>query len=140
VSPRLVLVVDGDPAVRDALVSDLASLLGGAAELRATASGEEALAVARDLLAAGAEIPVVFVERTLPEMSGADLTLAMQHDPGLDRSRRVLVTSGVSLSDVDAALTGGAVHGMLTRPWSRLALVDQLRAQLATYHEEHDPG
>jgi signal transduction histidine kinase len=95
---------------------------------------------ARELAAAGVPVPVALIERTLPGMSGAELALAMQEDPALSPTRRVLVTSRASLSDVDAALTRGAIHGMLTRPWSPVGLREQLRAQLATYHEEHDPA
>ena len=63
----------------------------------------------------------------------------MHDDPALSHTRCVLVTQATSLSNVDAALSRGAVHGMLTRPWSRFGLRDQLRAQLSTYHVEHDP-
>jgi signal transduction histidine kinase len=134
------LVVEEDDDVRAALVGDLTSLVDEAAELVAVTSGEEGLAVARDLVEAGVTVPVVFIERSLPAMSGAELALAMEDDPALAASRRVLVTSRASLADVDAALARGAVHGMLTRPWSATGLRDQLRAQLATYHEEHDPA
>ncbi len=97
------------------------------------------MVAAREIVAAGNHLPVAFIERTLPELSGAELALAMHDDPTLEPTRRVLVTQATSLSNVDAALSRGAVHGMLTRPWSRFALREQLRAQLSNYHVEHDP-
>jgi two-component system NtrC family sensor kinase len=137
--PR-VLVVEGDDLLRATLIEDLTQLIGGSVEIVAVASGEAGLAAATQIVAAGNSIPVAFIERTLPGMSGAELALAMHADQRLARTRRVLVTQATSLSNVDAALSRGAVQGMLTRPWSIFALTEQLRAQLSTYHVEHDPG
>ena len=136
--PRL-LVVEGDDQLRNTMVADLAALLGESADIVAVRTGEHGLVAAREIVAAGHRLPVAFIERTLPASSGAELALAMHDEPALQPTRRVLVTQATSLSNVDAALSRGAVHGMLTRPWSRFALGEQLRAHLSTYHVEHDP-
>lgn len=136
--PR-VLVVEGDAVSRARLIDELSSLIGESTEIVAVESGEAGLVAAARIVAAGHSIPVAFIERTLPGMSGAELALAMHADPLLARTRCVLVTQATSLSNVDAALSRGAVQGMLTRPWSVFALTEQLRAQLSTYHVEHDP-
>jgi signal transduction histidine kinase len=136
--PR-VLIVEGDEQLRVRMIDDLTELVGDSAEIVAVRTGEHGIVSARQIVAAGYRLPVAFIERTLPEQSGADLALAMHGDPALGPTRRVLVTQATSLSNVDAALSRGAVHGMLTRPWSRFALRQQLRAQLSTYYVEHDP-
>lgn len=136
--PR-VLVIEGDDLLRARLIHDLSELIGASVEIVAVESGEAGLAAAAGIVAAGHSIPVAFIERTLPGMSGAEFALAMHADPQLARTRCVLVTQATSLSNVDAALSRGAVQGMLTRPWSVFALTEQLRAQLSTYHVEHDP-
>ena len=136
--PRL-LVVEGDDQLRNTMVADLAALVGDTAEIVAVRTGEHGIVAAREIVAAGHRLPVAFIERTLPASSGAELALAMHDEPALNPTRRVLVTQATSLSNVDAALSRGAVHGMLTRPWSRFALGEQLRAHLSTYHVEHDP-
>ena len=134
-----ILVVEHHDDHRAVLTADLISLVGDAAEVVGVTNGDDALATADRIVGAGDSLPVVFAERTLPSMSGAELALAMHDNPTLPGLRFVLLTGATSLSDVDAALTRGAVHGMLTRPWSKFGLRDQLRAQLATWHVEHDP-
>jgi signal transduction histidine kinase len=133
------LVVEYDDSLRTTMIDDLTELVGESAEVVGVPSAEEGLAAAEQIIAGGGMVPVAFVERTLPGMTGAEFALAMHDDPVLSRTRRVLITQATSLSNVDAALSRGAVHGMLTRPWSRIGLRDQLRAQLSTYHVEHDP-
>ncbi len=133
------LVVEPDDNLRTTMIADITDLVGTSAEIVGVSSAEEGLVAARQVIARGDLLPVAFVERTLPGMSGAELALAMQADPALLSTRRVLITQARSLNDVDAALSQGAVHGMLTRPWSRVGLREQLRAQLSTYHVEHDP-
>ncbi len=133
------LVVEYDDDLRTTMIDDLTKLVGESAEIVGVPSAEEGLSVAHKIVADGGKLPVAFVERTLPGMTGAEFALAMHADPVLSRTRRVLVTQATSLSNVDAALSRGAVHGMLTRPWSRFGLREQLRAQLSTYHVEHDP-
>jgi signal transduction histidine kinase len=139
VTTARILVVESDDELRATMVDDLSELVGDSAAVVCVASGEDGLTTARRIVADGDGLPVAFVERTLPGMSGAELALAMHEDPVLTRTRLVLVTQATSLSNVDAALSRGAVHGMLTRPWSRYGLREQLRAQLATHHVEHDP-
>ena len=133
------LVVEHDDKLRTTMINDLTELVGLSTEIVGVSTAEEGLTVAKQVIADSAVLPVAFVERTLPGMSGAELALTMHADPVLSPTRLVLVTQAASLSDVDAALSRGALQGMLTRPWSRIGLREQLRAQLATYHVEHDP-
>lgn len=130
--PR-VLVVEGDHDLRQALVEELHRLLAAGTEVVAVDSAEAALTELRSTAAGGRQVAVAFVEHVLPGMDGDDLAIAIHADPELDATRVVLITQATSLSQVDAALNRGAIHGMLNRPWSTEALRDQLRAQLATF-------
>ncbi len=104
--PR-VLIVEGDEQLRVRMIDDLTELVGESAEIVAVRTGEHGIVSARQIVAAGYRLPVAFIERTLPEQSGADLALTMHGDPALQRTRRVLVTQATSLSKVDAALSRG---------------------------------
>ena len=91
-------------------------------------------------------MPVVFVDtddrdlqRGASDERGTATAIALHHDEHLAAARTVLVTSRASLHDVDAALQVGAVHGMITRPWTLDGLTALLRAQLATYFVEYAP-
>ncbi len=136
---RYVLIVEGDDQLRRQLVDDVDDLLDGGATVVEAATGEEGLKIANRVVDEGGVVILTLIERSLEGMSGAELALSMNDNPRLMPGRRVLVTQATSLSKVDAALNRGAVHGMITRPWSQAALRDQLRAHLATYHVEHDP-
>ncbi len=146
-SSSLILVVNTDPVVGEALVADLESILEGCslpdapspAIVRLVDGAEQTLRLAKATIAAGGIVPVVFVERTLSSGRGVDVLLDLHEDPDLIAVRKILVTSKASLLDVDEALNRGAVHGMITRPWTRFGLGEQLEAQLATYLVEHAP-
>ena len=57
----------------------------------------------------------------------------------LTTTRNVVVTSKASLHGVDHALQRGAIHGMITRPWTPHGLRAQLLANLAVFLVAHAP-
>ena len=136
--PVRVLVVEGDDEVRQRLVADLEDLLGDRAEVWAVRTAAEALERAPAAVEDGGLLAVALIERSLPDGGGGDVALHLHGLAGLDATRKVLLTSRPTLEDVGPALSQGAVHGMLNRPWTRAGLREHLAAHLRSL-AEHQP-
>jgi len=144
-----VLVVHDDPAVGERLADDVRTLLdqlGDQVDVVLTAGTDGALRAGREALAAGAVVPIAFIgsEALDPDDSdrvdpGVETLVALHDDPDLSTVRTVLVTDRASLRGVEAALQRGAVHAMLTEPWTQDGLGELLDAHLATFVLQHAP-
>lgn len=134
----VVLVVGCDPPLAEALAHDIRTATGGLVGAVIAADAAAAIEVAERVCADGGIVPVAFVESDV-EGGGraASGAVALHHDPVLATTRLVLVTSRATLHGVDEALRIGAVHGMITRPWTLDGLRPLLKAQLATHLVEH---
>lgn len=133
-----VLVVDDDHREATALAHDLDGLLGGGASVEVVADAAGARRCAVDAADRGIQVPVAFVDVDLGEAPST--TVVELHDiPQLEHTRNVVVTSKLSLHGADQALRRGAIHGMITRPWTRQGLRAQLVANLAAFLVEHAP-
>ena len=134
----VVLVVDDDDDEGERLADDLRDLLSGTATVDVVTDAESAQRRAAQVDAAGGVVPVAFVDVDLGEAPSTTVVL-MHAAPELERTRNVVVTSKASLHGADQALQRGAIHGMITRPWTRQGLRAQLVANLAAFVVEHTP-
>jgi two-component system, NtrC family, sensor kinase len=146
VNDVFVLVVQCGSEDANTLAADVRTAGRGLLDTVVVADAAGAARAARRIHDDGGHVPVVFVataDSDLPrgasDERGTATAIALHHDENLATARSVLVTSRASLHGVDAALQAGAVHGMITRPWTLDGLTALLRAQLATYLVEHAP-
>jgi len=118
----VILVVEDDPAVRQAAVWVL-QLFGY--DTREAEDGPSAL----DVLGKEPAIGLMFSDLVMPRaMNGIELAReARRRRPGL----KVLLTTGYSQADIDAALLGQAGIGLITKPYSNNDLKEKVRAILA---------
>ncbi len=134
----VILVIDSNRDSSAVLVDDLGDLLAGLATVEVVATSGAACARATQIDAAGGIVPVAFVD--IGPGDNPSTTVLELHDHAiLNRTRNVLVTSRASLLGADDALRRGAIHGMITRPWTTEGLDAQLRANLAVFLLEHSP-
>lgn len=141
-----ILVVDAEPEIGERLAADLRSLLGRLAErvdVVVVQGIDGAIRAGHEAHDAGAVVPIAFISsesrRTGGDDAGVDTLVALHDDPILSSTRTVLVTQRASLRGVEAALQRGAVHAMLTRPWTSEGLGELLEAHLATFVLQHTP-
>ncbi|MEL6890697.1 MAG: ATP-binding protein [Actinomycetota bacterium] len=135
----VLLVVSPVAETRDRLQRDLLELVGGAATVGSAASAADAAALGRGVMSEGGVVPVAFLDFDLHPEGGADALVRLHDDGALPATRTVVVTKSTSLHGVDRALRSGALHGMVTAPWSTTGLREMLEAQLATHLVEHAP-
>lgn len=140
--PVVILVVGGDRDRAERLATDVRAVTHGIVMTHVASDDTEAVAAAARVHDEGGVVPVVFVETDGSDGAGSDgaaTAIALHLDGPLRTARLVLVTDRASLHGVDGALQVGAVHGMITRPWTPGGLAALLRAQLATFLVEHAP-
>ncbi|MEO1061799.1 MAG: ATP-binding protein [Actinomycetota bacterium] len=135
----VVLVVAADASQRELLASDLRNILPPAARVEAVAEVGAASEVGAAVRAGGGIVPVAFVSLDQRSDRRVDNIMALHDDPAFGTTRLVVITSRASLHGVDVALQRGAVHGMITRPWTEHGLREMVEAHLATCLTEHAP-
>ncbi len=139
--PRYAIVVAGSDRRRlDELRSALLDLTAGELEVHLAYSAADARAMITELVESGVRIPLVFVEDELPDDTGTAFVIELQDHSVLESSRKVLLTKRPSLRNVDIALRHGALHGMLTDPWTHDGLELQVRSHLARWFIDNDAG
>jgi signal transduction histidine kinase/CheY-like chemotaxis protein len=133
----VILCADRDHESRGALRDALDGMSTDAVAVEAFSDGSSLVRRARDLVAEGVEVPVVFVADELADGSGVDTLIDLHGHPDGAAIRKVLVTS--SDLDLRPALRAKALDGTISKPVGE----DQLRTtldRLATqYFVEQDP-
>ena len=139
--PRYAIVVVGSDRHRlDELRSALLDLTAGELEVHVTFSAGDARTMIGELVDSGVKIPLVFVEDDLPDDTGTAFAVELQEHSLLGSSRKVLLTKRPSLRNLELALRHGALHGMLTEPWTHDGLERQVRSHLARWFIDNDAG
>ncbi len=115
VAKPVILAVDDEPEVLNAIERDLRHHFSSAYRVMKASSGAEALDTARQLKQRGAEVALFLVDERMPGMTGMQfLAKALELYPD---ARRVLLTA---YADTSAAITGIneiGLHYYLLKPW-----------------------
>ena len=135
----ILLIVDDDPQVLAAMRRDLHSRYREHYTVMSAASGEEALATARELRTRGDSLAIVISDQRMPGMPGSEVLARSREVYPL--ARRVLLTA---YSDIEAAIKAineAHLDHYLSKPWEppeeRLfPVIDDL---LCTWQPEHLP-
>ncbi len=120
-----ILVVD-DNATNRLLVQEL--LAGVGATVVGVSSGHEAIATARAAARSDEPFCAVLLDMQMPGMDGLELSRQMGADPRVASAPRILLTSMMLATTIDAAAHG--LCRVLTKPIKRATLIDALVAAL----------
>jgi two-component system chemotaxis response regulator CheY len=112
------LIVDDSKSMRMILGKILKEL---GYEIREAAHGQEALARLND----GEEVDLMLVDWNMPVMNGYELVCAVRGNVLLSGIRILMVTTEVSLTQVQQALAAGA-NEYLMKPFTRELLLEKL--------------
>jgi thioredoxin reductase (NADPH) len=115
----VLLVADGDAAVRAALERDLTRRFGADYRVVAADAAPAALARLRQLRDEGAEVALLLVDQWLPGMTGVELLRQAQaYYPGAQKG--VLVTYGdwTTVEPLQRAAILGQIDFFLFKPWA----------------------
>jgi thioredoxin reductase (NADPH) len=114
-SKPVLLTVDDDPQVLNAVERDLRNHYGASYRIMKAASGTQALEATQQLMKRGALIALFLVDERMPGMSGTDfLVEARKLYPD---ARRVLLTAYADTETAIAAINTVGLDHYLLKPW-----------------------
>jgi CheY-like chemotaxis protein len=113
----LVLVVDDDPAVLEALQGLLVPRLEPLFRVECAGSGEEALEIVGARSAEEAPVAAVISDEKMPGCSGTDLLIALRQSPAHRHGGRMIITAYAGLESAKRAINEAEVERYFPKPW-----------------------
>ncbi len=112
----VILTVDDDPEVLAAIDRDLRQRYRSTYRVLRAASGDEALATARELKARGTAVALFLVDQRMPGMTGTDLLLQVR--TLFPDARKVLLTAYADIEAAIASINTVSLDHYLLKPWT----------------------
>jgi diguanylate cyclase (GGDEF)-like protein len=132
----IILCVDDDSTVLNALRSVFAKHFGSELEVEFAESGPEALEIASDLREQGRELGLVITDFMMPGMKG-DEFLVRLHEMS-PNTVKIMLTGQSDLSGVKRAINEANLYRFLEKPFLNEDIVLTVRAAVRAYCQERD--
>ncbi|MDO4242745.1 MAG: response regulator [Actinomyces sp.] len=128
----VILVVEDEPEVRDAVVGDLAPF-AGVVRVEPAEDVEDAWEVVSEVVADGDLIALVLADHRLPGRSGVDMLVEMREEESTAAARKVLVTGQADQADTIRAVNEAGLDHYIAKPWDPARLQATVRTQLTDF-------
>ena len=132
----IILCVDDDMTVLNALRSVFAKNFGSEMEFEFAESGPEALEIAAELRDQGRELGLVITDYMMPGMKG-DEFLVLLHELS-PKTVKIMLTGQSDLSGVKRAINQANLYRFLEKPFNNDDIVLTVRAAVRAYCQERD--
>lgn len=131
-----VLVLEDEPAVREALERDLAPF-DATVRIEAAEDVPDAWAVVDEVDADGDRLALVLADHRLPGTSGVDFLVQLHGDGRTSAARKVLVTGQADQDDTIRAVNEAGLDHYVAKPWDPDELRRVVRQELTEHVLEH---
>ncbi|MGC2498601.1 MAG: FAD-dependent oxidoreductase, partial [Acidobacteriaceae bacterium] len=111
----IILAVDDDASVLEAVVQDLRRKYGQEYRILRAGSGQAALDTCTQLKERGDAVALIVSDQRMPGMSGVEMLEQVQEK--YPRARRVLLTAYADTEAAIRAINAARIHYYLTKPW-----------------------
>ena len=128
----VILVVEDEPEVRDAVVGDLTPF-AGVVRVEPAEDVDDAWEVVSEVEADGDLIALILADHRLPGRSGVDMLVEMSDDERTGAARKVLVTGQADQADTIRAVNDAGLDHYIAKPWDPADLQDTVRTQLTDF-------
>lgn len=128
----VILIVEDEPEVRDALARDLESY-ASVCRIEAVEEVPEAREVVQAILRDGDRLALALCDHLLPGTRGVDFLVELNRNPQTAPVRKVLVTGQAGLQDTIKAVNEANLHHYIAKPWTFNELTGVVRKQLTEY-------
>ncbi len=128
----LILCIEDESEVRDALVRDLAPFRP-VFRIEAAEDAADARTVLREAEAAGDRVGLILCDHLLPGQRGVDLLIELHREPATRATRKVLITGQAGLDDTIRAINQAGLQHYIAKPWQPADLHAIVRNQLTDY-------
>lgn len=132
----IILCVDDDSTVLNALRSVFAKHFGSELQVEFAESGPEALEIAADIREQGRELGLVITDFMMPGMKG-DEFLVRLHEQS-PKTVKIMLTGQSDLSGVKRAINHANLYRFLEKPFLNEDIVLTVRAAVRAYCQERD--
>ena len=132
----IVLCVDDDSTVLNALRTVFSGHFGAELEFEFAESGEEALEIDADIRAQGRELAVVISDFMMPGLRGDELLVRLH--ASTPNTVKILLTGQSDMSGVKRAINDANLYRFLEKPFVNEDLVLTVRAAIRAYRQERD--
>jgi diguanylate cyclase (GGDEF)-like protein len=132
----IILCVDDDSTVLNALRSMLSSHFGPELQVEFAESGEEALEIEAELRAQGRELGLVISDFMMPGLRGDELLVRL-HEKS-PNTIKILLTGQSDLTGVKRAINDANLYRFLEKPFLNDDVVLTVRAAIKSYWQEQD--
>jgi len=135
----IILAVDDDASVLEAVVQDLRRNYGQNYRILRAGSGQAALDTCSQLKERGDVVALIVSDQRMPGMAGVDLLARVQEI--FPNARRVLLTAYADTEAAIRAINAARIHYYLTKPWDppEERLYPVLDDLLADWHQGYKP-
>lgn len=131
-SKIVILCVEDEPEVRDAIVRDLAPFKG-LMRIESADDVEDARAVLRECEVDDDPVGLVLCDHMMPGVRGVDFLVELKNHPDYAVTRKVLITGQAGLEDTIKAVNEARLHHYISKPWKPDELQKIVRDQLTAY-------
>lgn len=132
----IILCVDDDSTVLNALRSMLSNHFGPELQVEFAESGEEALEIEAELRAQGSELGLVISDFMMPGLRGDELLVKL-HETSTN-TVKILLTGQSDVSGVKRAINEANLYRFLEKPFLNDDIVLTVKAALRAYWQERD--
>ena len=128
----VILVVEDEPEVRDAVVGDLTPF-AGVVRVEPAEDVDDAWEVVSEVEADGDLVALILADHRLPGRSGVDMLVEMSDDERTGAARKVLVTGQADQADTIRAVNEAGLDHYIAKPWDPADLQATVRTQLTDF-------
>lgn len=128
----VILVVEDEPEVRDAVVGDLAPF-AGVVRIEPAEDVDDAWEVVSEVEADGDLVALILADHRMPGRSGVDMLVEMTDDDRTGAARKVLVTGQADQADTIRAVNEAGLDHYIAKPWDPADLQATVRTQLTDF-------
>ena len=111
-----IICIDDERAVLETLREQLLRFFGASHEVELATSGEEGLALIKDIMSQGGSVEVVITDQVMPGLKGDELLEEVHRM--LPETIKILLTGQAGLKDAIDAINRGGLNLYVEKPWN----------------------
>ncbi len=132
----VILIIDDDKAILDLLEDQIHHWSGERFDVEAAMSGEEAMALVKELDGRLVPIAVIICDHQLPDIAGDDLLLKLE--PLCPDAYKIFLTGNQSSETFAAAVNKIKLYRYLTKPWNEEDLLRIVETAVKSYLQKRE--
>lgn len=130
-SKQIILCVDDEEIILNALQEQLTSTFGDEFEVETSDSGEDALEYIKELTSEGLSVPIVISDYIMPGMKGDELLKEVHRIS--PESLKILLTGQASIEGIANAINSAKLYRYIAKPWDKDDLVLTVKEALKAF-------